>query len=350
MTNTDFSSRAQALRARYDELKQARPQLRARDMAAELGVTEVELVAAGAGGVESTMLSYERPQDVFRELGSLGRVMALTRNDWCVHERKGSYLDVKAEGPVGLVLGPDIDLRVFFKDWASAWDVKQGELRSLQFFDRAGVAVHKVYLQPQSDVQAYEALVAKFRAAEPVWPAISTIEKPVEPETVSDPAALRTDWLAMKDTHEFFPLLKRFKVSRLGALRAAGKDLAQEVPADTLQRVLEGSAAAGTEIMCFVGNHGMIQIHSGPVKNLKAMGDWYNVLDPDFNLHLKTSAIASAWIVNKPTSDGWVTSLELYADNGEIIAQFFGARKPGKPELAAWRDLLVSLAPEPLAA
>lgn len=350
MTNTDFASRAQALRARYEELKQSQPQLRARDMASALGVTEVELVASAAGGVESTMLTYERPQDVFRELGALGRVMALTRNDWCVHERKGSYLDVKAEGPVGLVLGPDIDLRVFFKDWASAWDVKHGELRSLQFFDRAGVAVHKVYLQPQSNVAAYEALVDKFRAAEPVWPAISAIETPVEPDTAADPQGLRTGWLALKDTHDFFPLLKRFKVSRLGALRAAGTDLAQEVPADTVKRMLEGASALGTEIMCFVGNHGMIQIHSGPVHNLKEMGEWYNVLDPDFNLHLKTTGIASAWIVNKPTTDGWVTSLELYAPTGELIAQFFGARKPGKPELPAWRQLLVSLAPAPLAA
>lgn len=295
------------------------------------------------------MLAYNRPQELFRELGRLGRVMALTRNEWCVHERKGSYLDIKAEGPVGIVLGPDIDLRVFFKDWASAWDVKHGELRSLQFFDRAGVAVHKVYLQPQSDVQAYEALVAQFRAEAPVWPVLSVIETVTEPDEVADASALRDGWLAMTDTHEFFPLLKRFQVSRLGALRAAGADLAQAVPADTVKTMLQASAEAGTEIMCFVGNPGMIQIHSGAVRNLKEMGDWYNVLDPDFNLHLRMSAIDSAWIVNKPTSDGWVTSLELYAKNGELIAQFFGARKPGKPELAAWRELLVKLAPQPLA-
>ena len=58
---------------------------------------------------------------------------------------------------------------------------------------------------------------------------------------------------------------------------------------------------------------------------------------------------ASAWVVNKPTSDGWVTSLELYASTGDLIAQFFGERKEGRKELAQWRALLDELCTEPLA-
>ena len=103
-------------------------------------------------------------------------------------------------------------------------------------------------------------------------------------------------------------------------------------------------------IMCFVGNRGMIQIHTGPVEQLRRTGPWYNVLDPKFNLHLDTTAIASAWVVNKPTSDGWVTSLELYSSSGDLIAQFFGERKPGKPELPGWRELMLGLCRVPLAA
>ena len=40
-----------------------------------------------------------------------------------------------------------------------------------------------------------------------------------------------------------------------------------------------------------------------------------------------------------------VTSLEVFDDQGELMAMFFGARKPGKPELAAWRELLEPLRP-----
>jgi len=87
----------------------------------------------------------------------------------------------------------------------------------------------------------------------------------------------------------------------------------------------------------------MIQIHSGPVWRVEMIGDWLNVLDPGFNLHLRQDGIASAWIVRKPTADGPVTSLELYDARGDTVAMFFGARKPGIPEQPAWRTLLDAL-------
>jgi putative hemin transport protein len=92
--------------------------------------------------------------------------------------------------------------------------------------------------------------------------------------------------------------------------------------------------------MVFVGNPGCIQIHTGTVTNLKRMGPWFNVLDPTFNLHLREDAIDSAWIMRKPTRDGDITSLELFDKEGFCFAQLFGARKPGKPELEAWRTIL----------
>lgn len=345
---TDFETRAAELRARNETLAAAKPGLRARNLAQELGVSEAEWVAAGCAGVKATEL-HGQPQAIFRELGTLGPVMALTRNDWCVHERHGAYLDIQADGPVGLVLGADIDLRVFFSSWRSAWAVEQDGRHSLQFFDGAGVAVHKVYRTEATDGAAYDALVAKF-AGESRWPETTPYAEATDAQQIEDAASLRQAWLAMKDTHEFFPLLRKFKVSRLAALAAAGEDLAQTVPADGVERMLESAAQSGLSIMCFVGNRGMIQIHTGPVQQLRRTGPWYNVLDPKFNLHLDTTAIESAWVVNKPTSDGWVTSLELYSSSGELIAQFFGERKPGKPELAAWRELMMGLCRVPLAA
>jgi putative hemin transport protein len=74
------------------------------------------------------------------------------------------------------------------------------------------------------------------------------------------------------------------------------------------------------------------------------MGPWFNVLDPQFNLHLREEHVASAWVVKKPTADGVVTSLELFDAAGNQIALIFGKRKPGKPELQAWRDVVAELA------
>ena len=95
--------------------------------------------------------------------------------------------------------------------------------------------------------------------------------------------------------------------------------------------------------MIFVGSPGVIQIHSGPVETLKEVGPWFNVLDPGFNLHLLTGAIASAWVVRKPTADGIVTSLEIFDDQNSQIALMFGVRKEGQPEREDWRALTESL-------
>ena len=102
--------------------------------------------------------------------------------------------------------------------------------------------------------------------------------------------------------------------------------------------------------MCFVGNDNMVQIHGGAIYKLLRTGPWFNILDPMFNLHLNTEAIDSVWVVNKPTVDGYVTSIEAYTQEGDIIVQFFGVRKPGVPENTQWRRLLESLCKAPLAA
>src|SRR3546814_406137 len=147
-----------------------------------------------------------------------------------------------------------------------------------------------------------------------------------------------------------FAMLRKFNVTRLAALDAVGSDLAQKVSNDVVETMLHAVVDRDISFMCFVGNHGLIQIHSGPIKKLLRTGQWFNVLEPHFNLHLDTTVIDSTWIVNKPTSEGWVTSIECYTKDGEMIAQFFGARKPGIPELTSWRELLVGYCPIPLAA
>jgi putative hemin transport protein len=96
-------------------------------------------------------------------------------------------------------------------------------------------------------------------------------------------------------------------------------------------------------IMCFVGNRGCIQIHSGPVSSIKPMGPWINVLDETFHLHLRTDHIAEAWAVRKPTKDGHVTSVEVFDAKGSMIIQFFGKRHEGQGERDDWRLLAETL-------
>lgn len=337
-----------SLQARHAQLQESEPKLRIRDRALRLGVSEAELVAADCGVVSTALAGTA--QELFSALGVLGPVMALSRNDWAVHERHGRYVGIQATAPVGIVLGPDIDLRLFFGSWKYFYAVVENGRHSLQFFDKAGLAVHKIYRTEQTDGAAWDAFVARFGAAHKPVVDIEPVIVTAAADAPSDAAALRTHWRALKDTHDFFTMLRQFQVSRLGALRAAGEDLAQPVEADAVERMLTRAAETALPIMCFVANRGIVQIHTGPVRKLLRTGPWFNVLDESFNLHLNTQAVASSWVVRKPTTDGWVTSLELYAADGELIVQFFGARKPGQPELAGWTELLQSLCPQALAA
>ena len=69
----------------------------------------------------------------------------------------------------------------------------------------------------------------------------------------------------MKDTHEFFGMLGKFKVGRVQALRLVGEEFARELPPRALRSALEAASADGTPIMIFVGSGGCIQIHTGPI-------------------------------------------------------------------------------------
>ncbi|ACB67760.1 hemin-degrading factor [Burkholderia ambifaria] len=336
-----------ALRDAFIKLKTER-QLRNRDVAQALGVSEGEALAAFVG--EHVVRLDARFPAMFEEMPRLGRVMALTRNDTAVHEKDGEYAQMSHDGPVGLALG-DIDLRIFYRHWASAFAVRDqtahGPLKSLQFFDAQGHAIHKVYLRAHSDHAAYDAFVERWRAPtqEPGLDVVPAAPKtPERADTEIDVAGFRAAWDAMTDTHQFFGITQRFGVSRLQALRLADPHYAYPVEAErALRHVLERAALSGQPIMVFVGNAGMIQIHTGPIANVREVGAWINVLDPGFNLHVRERLIAAAWVVKKPTSDGIVTSLELFDRQGDHVALLFGERKPGKVERDDWRTLVATL-------
>mgnify|MGYP002683387878 FL=1 len=98
--------------------------------------------------------------------------------------------------------------------------------------------------------------------------------------------------------------------------------------------------------MVFVGNPGMLQIHTGEVTKVMDVPEWFNVIDPDFNLHMREGAIANSWIVRKPSVDGMITALECYDSKGSQLIQLFGKRKPGIPELEQWRALVAAVEAE----
>lgn len=338
------------LKSQWEALKAENPHIRIRNAAEKLGVSEAELVATSVGETVTRL----RPEfaAILTDVESLGRVMGLTRNDECVHERKGVYLNPDFSSPfAGLFVGDDIDMRIFLSHWDKAFAVAEkgehGNRKSLQFFGKDGLAIHKIYLTQDSNEAAFDELVAKYKSDNQSTDE-TTVEVPLNIDEKADAdidvAGFQEAWQGLKDTHAFFGMLKKFGVTRTQALRLAPNDhFAQKIDNNAVVTMLEQAAEQKLPIMCFVGNRGNIQIHTGRVRKTMWHNQWFNVLDPDFNLHLDMSKIAQTWVVRKPTEDGDVTAIEVFNEMGEIIVQFFGKRKPGIPELQEWRDLVAKL-------
>lgn len=344
-----MKTETQSLKERWDKFRQENPKTRIRDAAGELGVTEAQLVATSC--CESVVRLEGDWTALVKEFPRLGRIMCLTRNEAAVHERYGEFRQVDFFHGMGQVVGPDIDLRLFMSQWKHGFAVTDktpdGERSSFQFFDKQGNAIHKVYLQKESNYGGYGELLNRFRSPDQsqdlvVEPA-PTRSAPL-PDTEIDVQGFQEAWLALKDTHAFFGLLQKFRVQREQALRLAPPSYARRIEIPSVRALLEDASASKLPIMVFIGNQGCIQIHTGLVENIKMFGqDWLNVLDDEFNMHMRLPLAQSAWVVRKPTTDGFVTSVEVFDAAGELIVQFFGKRKPGKHENEDWRKLVEKL-------
>lgn len=336
----------QRLLEQYRGLTAAEPGLRAVDLAQRLGVSEAELVACREGD-ESSRLQGDF-QTLLKSLEPLGEVMVLTRNPQAVHERKGVYGNVtfSREGRMGLVLAEEIDLRLFMQNWYCAFALEEKGRSSLQFFDAQGVAVHKIYATERTDATAWAALVERFRDPQPAplelrMEAATTVTQE-QPQNF-DREAFRRDWAELKDVHDYHGMLRRHGLSRTRALREIGDKWSRELVPEALCEALQKAADRSLEIMIFVGNRGCVQIHTGPVSRLLTKGPWFNVLDERFNLHLRLDQLSEVWALTRPTRDGIVTSIEGFNRAGESVITLFGKRKPGHPELEAWRQLVTEV-------
>ncbi len=349
MTNTDNLAQ---LYARYEALN-ARTPMRAREAAAALNISEAELVDAKRvpGMARTLRKDPERGfAPILEALQNVGEVMVLTRNEHCVHERHGEFDKMNVGKVMGIVLNREIDLRLFMNHWVFGFaleeEVKSGKRLSLQFFDGSGEAVHKVYATQKTNQEALDKAIGIWVDDDPEDIETQDIapQEKIHPDEDVDLVAFRKDWEALTDTHQMFGMFKKHKVTRLQGLRLIGPDWAYPLEAGAIDSLLHSAASAGTPIMCFVGNRGCIQIHTGPVKNIKSMGPWINVLDPDFNLHFRTDHVSSAWVVRRPTEDGVVTSVEFFAnDSDQSFCMFFGERSQGEKELEGWRTLVDGL-------
>tara|TARA_B100000795_G_scaffold251476_1_gene220350 strand:- start:4990 stop:6057 length:1068 start_codon:yes stop_codon:yes gene_type:complete len=343
------------LKIQWEKFKVENPKTRIRDAAKLLNTSEAELLATGCSD-KVTRLDVNLKDFLTNEIPKLGKVKALTRNNEVVHERNGEYLNPSfgKNSPVGLFVGEDIDLRIFLNHWEFTFAVSElargNERFSIQFFSKDGSAIHKIYLIKESNTTAFTKIKETFKhQIQGLKKEEISLLEPISEKRNQNPKkeTFQKDWLNLKDTHGFFPLIKKHQVSRLQALELApeneGVKYAIKVSNDVVKKSLEKASKNSTPIMIFVGNKGMLQIHTGTVKKLLEMKEWYNILDPNFNLHIQMNNVKECWLVKKPTVDGDINSIEVFNFNEELICTFFGKRKPGIKEDENWRKIINEL-------
>lgn len=354
------------LGARWGALRTEQPKLQIRDAARSLGVSEADLLATNLGnGVTRLQADGDQPREIMRAALDLGLLLATTRNENGVIERTGTATRLKPqeEAPAldkdkeaervarlrniaGGYLGGDIDLRFHFANWKYAFAVAQpgrdGKMaRSLQFFDGHGTSVHKMFLRNDGAIAVFDKLVQDFRAPQQAVlnvapPDVKLAEKP---DGNVDLKEFQLAWGELTDVHQFARLMKEFGVSREQALRLAPAGASQRITPLALRQLLDDAAKQQIAIMAFLGNDGVTQIFSGKINKTAASGEWYNVLDPEFNLHLRESALSSGWVVRR----AGVTSIEFFDKDGEQVITFFGVRERNQPQPQSWTDLAQSL-------
>ncbi|MEX0139325.1 hemin-degrading factor [Massilia sp. LMS1-1-1.1] len=356
------------LAERWSTLRTEQPKLQIRDAARALGVSEAQLLATNIGkGVTRLQADGNQPREIMRAALDLGIVQAITRNENGVIETTGVASKFKQAGDkseqadakqdpetearqrniAGGYLGGQIDLRFHFENWKYAFAVEQAgrdgkPTRSLQFFDANGTAVHKIYLRNEPGVAVYDKLVATFRMPQQSAElnVLAVAPKAAEkPDAEIDVKEFQLAWKDMTDVHQFAQIMREFHLSREQALRLAPAGVVERVTPEALRTLLENAAKDKVAIMVFLGNEGLTQIYSGKIEKTMAAGGFFNVLDPDFNLHIRDTALRSGWVVKR----GGVTSVEFFDKEGTQVVSFFGVRERGKPQPQAWVDLADSL-------
>lgn len=334
------------------EIREARlqnPKMRERDLALSLGISESELVSSFVGhGVKRIAPRFE---DLFPGLKEVGEVMALTRNESAVHEKIGPFEKFVNGKRAALMLGEQIDTRMLPSNWVHGFAVEKSDgkdiRRSLQFFDSHGEAVQKIHARAATDQMAWNRLVETLLLDDQTADRLPDVS-PAAPFSRKLPgqgaeAVLRDRWQKMTDPHQFHGLLRELKLDRISALEMAGETWAWPLDRGAVPALLRLAASEQIPIMCFVGNRGCIQIHSGRIETVVQKGPWINVMDPSFHLHLRTDHIHEVWVVRKPADIGHVTSIEAFDSTRQQIIQFFGVRGEGNAERIDWCGLAENL-------
>mgnify|MGYP005851757495 CR=1 FL=1 len=252
MPSTENRAEAATLLARLTDLRQTQPNLYPRDYAAELGVSEAELTPFFFG--ERVRQLYDLPE-VLLSLSRLPRIKLMARVSYAVLE-VFSRVDFQRQGGLWVsdvaalfvAIAPSEIAKVFFLS-----PEKPSANAAILLFDRQGRAALKFYVAPDEfDTALPESNVQALAKAE-------------------------------MTTATALALARTKLVGQFSSTAAVG--------ADNPRRMIEAAASERRQLAFDLETRAVsLLVRHAPAKVVDARG-WFNILDADFNLHLKEDAI-----------------------------------------------------------
>ncbi len=233
------------LAARLAGLKEKNPHAYPRDYAAQLGISEAELTPVFYPGRAQELPSLAA---VLESLAKLTRVKLMARTGFAVFELF-TQVDFLSEGSAFVLRSATCFIALNAVELGSIYFLSppsEKEKAAVLIFDKAGAAALKIY------IEAHEFDTALLNAEADVVPGQSA------------------DIRALLEKHRTLPAAAATETTpRLLIEAAAGKDrVAFELVTPAIA----------------------VSMQHTPVKVVDARG-WFNILDEDFNLHLKEDAI-----------------------------------------------------------
>jgi len=335
----------------WKTFKSINTNVRVLDAANILGYSEAQLLSTSCG--ESVVRLKPDWEKILYSIREIGKVGVLTLNDSAISKNIGTYPITQLRKNVVTAISDKMNLRLMMNNWRMAFAVsennKETTLRSFQFFDGHGTAVHKVYLTKESNAQVFNDIVEIYRDED--QRPLQHVEKC---ENMSMDNVLpkinisefEKKWLKLSDVHDFQKFLSIYGIGRVQAYNLVKDQLACRVNNNGLNKILLLATEKCVPLMFFVQNTGVVQIQSGLINKVKQIGNWVNVFAHDFNVQINKGDIHSSWIVKKQTGDGIVTSYELYDRKEKKIALIYAKRDENRNIPTMWINLLNSILPK----
>ncbi len=339
-------------------VRQAQPNLGLKGWSQLLNSSEGELQASRLGHEEVRPLT-----DLFSllyQLAGLGEVeiRSFNRSGWASY--KGHFappdLCLDCPGYLGLEFrSGSLRLQMNMESWywgCAVTDYPEGKetQKSLQFFDQAGERFLKLQATSETSAVGWSRLLQRFAPTPIASKPLFDVTQPSCGLTCpKDMTSFTQEWRLMASPNQVHRLLKRHQASYLGSLQRLDKKFAREVSLDALEQLLKQVQALPSapnkpclEMRFFAS--GCLQEVVGelqaPRLHLKQMCLAY----AEGCMHLDPQCLEEAWVVRKPQGEGWVTSLEIFDDQGELIVQLQEHKLTQLPENLLIRQIFATLA------